>query len=78
MPEKGKLQLKKHAVSNLSKTEMEHLKGGSEEAITTSWGSCTGWTCCNPTTETITISIILSLVLTGTTITCFCAGEQNG
>ncbi len=54
-----KLQLKKHAVSNLSKTEMEHLSGG-EEAITTSIQPCTGFLCCDDTTW-ITLSVVVTI-----------------
>jgi|688.fasta_scaffold592599_2 natural product precursor len=66
-----KLQLKKQSVSNLSQTEMEHLKGGDGD-FTTSWNSCTGWGCCAPKTETITITIALTIVLTGTFYTSGC------
>jgi hypothetical protein len=55
-----KLQLKKHAVSNLSKTEMEHLKGG-EAAVTTSIGKCTGVFCCE---DTSWISILTTVLIT--------------
>jgi hypothetical protein len=61
-----KLQLKKQAISNLTNADLEKVKAGTEEdaAITTSWGSCTGRHCCptNTTTETITISIVISLI----------------
>lgn len=60
---KGKLSLKKQVVSNLSQEEMDHVKAG-DEAFTTSFQSCTGWTCCeNKTTETIWVSVIISIII---------------
>lgn len=45
---KMKLQLKKHVVSNLSVKELATVKGGNEEAWTTSKRACTGFLCCEP------------------------------
>jgi hypothetical protein len=71
-PSNGKLQLKKQAVSNLSRAELEHVQGGDPGLITTSWGGCTGWTCCGSTTETVTISFVITTLIFTTTFTCFC------
>ncbi len=58
-----KLALKKQVVSNLSADEMDNVNAG-EAAVTTSYNSCTGFTCCHShTTETVTISIIISIII---------------
>lgn len=56
-----KLKLSKHTVSNLTNSEQARLiAGGAEEAVvTTSFGKCTGFTCCDPT-ESITITITVA------------------
>jgi natural product precursor len=46
-----KLKLNKQSISNLSKTEMQVIKGGEAALITTSWGPCTGFTCCPAATK---------------------------
>ncbi|MGG9963932.1 class I lanthipeptide [Ferruginibacter sp. SUN106] len=43
-----KLQLKKQAVSNLTNPQLNNIKGGNEEAWTTSKRACTGFLCCEP------------------------------
>jgi len=62
---KSKLQLKKQAVSNLSNSEMNAVRAGNAEAeaLTTSKGSCTGFTCCDPT-RTCTIIEITIITIT--------------
>jgi len=46
-----KLDLQKKTVSVLSDNQLNAVDGGkNEEAITTSWGPCTGFTCCPPAT----------------------------
>jgi natural product precursor len=45
-----KLNLNKQSISNLSKMEMQVIKGG-VAAFTTSWVQCTGITCCPPATK---------------------------
>lgn len=59
----GKLQLKKTAIANLTRTDMMNVNGG-EAAVTTSFGKCTGFACCgkNESIE-ITIKIITDLVI---------------
>lgn len=44
----GKLQFKKQAIANLSKPDMMHVQGG-QAAVTTSFGKCTGFLCCDKT-----------------------------
>lgn len=46
----AKLQFKKQAIANLSKTEMNQVEGGKENAaaFTTSYGNCSGFLCCHP------------------------------
>jgi hypothetical protein len=63
---KGKLQLKKQAVSNLSANELSTFKGGNEEAWTTSKNVCTGFLCCYPP---IGITTNLCTVTNCTTLT---------
>ena len=63
---KSKLKLNKQSVSNLSKADMQKINGGDEAAATTSFGSCSGWTCC-PASQTcpiwtITIPIIVATI----------------
>lgn len=46
-----KLDLQKKTVAVLSTEDQRSIDGGgNEEAITTSWGPCTGFTCCPPAT----------------------------
>ena len=46
-----KLDLQKKTVSVLSDNQLNAVDGGLNEApITTSWGPCTGFTCCPPAT----------------------------
>ena len=46
-----KLDLQKKTVAVLSSDDQKSVGGGqNEEAITTSWGPCTGFTCCPPAT----------------------------
>jgi len=46
-----KLDLQKKTVAVLSSDDQKSVEGGlNEEAITTSWGPCTGFTCCPPAT----------------------------
>ena len=46
-----KLDLQKKTVAVLSSDEQKSVEGGLNEApITTSWGPCTGFTCCPPAT----------------------------
>ncbi len=40
----GKLQLKKTAITNLTRTDMMNVNGG--EAAVTTFGKCTGFACC--------------------------------
>jgi hypothetical protein len=63
-----KLQLKKQAISNLSKTELENVNGGVQQEFTTSWNNCTGWTCCGDGTTSITIVTIISVIVTITIV----------
>lgn len=67
-PVKGKLQLKKQAVSNLTHAELCTVKGGVAEAWTTSIGNCTGFLCCTVTqtcgTQLCTVNLCLSLLTT--------------
>jgi len=59
----GKLQLKKQAISNLSNSDLENLKGGlNAPAFTTSQGGCTGALCCGAT-QTCTIIEITTIIL---------------
>jgi len=51
---KMKLQLKKYVVSNLANAALNSMKGGEQEAYTTSRKACTGFLCCEPPTTTIT------------------------
>lgn len=44
----SKLQFRKQAIANLSKPEMSNVQGG-QAAVTTSFGNCTGFLCCNKT-----------------------------
>jgi hypothetical protein len=44
----SKLQFRKQAIANLSKPEMNNVQGG-QAAVTTSFGNCTGFLCCNKT-----------------------------
>jgi len=62
-PVKSKLQLKKQAVSNLSNAELSTIKGGAEEAWTTSIGHCTGFLCCTES-QTCTTMICTGSVCT--------------
>jgi hypothetical protein len=48
---KIKLQLKKQFVSNLTNPEVNKIRGGAEEAWTTSRRVCTGFLCCEPQTD---------------------------
>lgn len=65
-PVKGKLQLKKQAVSNLTNAELSIVKGGVQEAWTTSIGKCTGFMCCTASqtcgTQLCTVSVCLSIL----------------
>ena len=46
-----KLDLQKKTVSVLSDNQLNAVDGGqNEQAVTTSWFQCTGWTCCPPAT----------------------------
>jgi hypothetical protein len=46
-----KLDLQKKTVAVLSSDDQKSVEGGLNEApITTSWGPCTGFTCCPPAT----------------------------
>ncbi|MGG9963927.1 class I lanthipeptide [Ferruginibacter sp. SUN106] len=67
-PVKGKLQLKKQAVSNLTHAELSTVKGGVAEAWTTSIGNCTGFMCCTASqtcgTQLCTVNLCLSLITT--------------
>jgi hypothetical protein len=46
-----KLDLQKKTVAVLSSDDQKSIDGGQNaEAITTSWGPCTGFTCCPPAT----------------------------
>ncbi len=40
--------LEKHAIANLSKPDMMHVQGG-QAAVTTSFGKCSGFLCCDKT-----------------------------
>jgi hypothetical protein len=63
---KGKLQLKKQVVSNLTSRDLEVVKAGYAEAeLTTSYGSCTGRRCCDQT-NLCTIWEITTIILTKT------------
>ncbi len=44
----GKLQFRKQAIANLTKSETENVQGG-KAAFTTSFGNCSGFLCCSPT-----------------------------
>lgn len=44
----NKLQFKKQAIANLSRTDLAQVNGG-KAAVTTSFGNCTGFLCCSPT-----------------------------
>lgn len=61
---KGKLQLKKQAISNLTNAELDVLKGGYANAdVSTSYTSCTGRACCGASQACgiwITVSILLT------------------
>lgn len=59
----SKLQFKKEAIANLSKPEMSNVQGG-QAAVTTSFGNCTGFLCCdkNQSIE-ITLDIIKDFVI---------------
>lgn len=48
---KKKLTLDKKTITQLSKKEQSNVKGG---AWTTSFGSCTGWLCCEEQPKTST------------------------
>lgn len=52
-PNQNRLQLNKHAVANLTNPEMNSIKGGAEEAWTTSKRQCTGFLCCDPYTYSV-------------------------
>lgn len=58
---KSKLQLKKKAVSNLSNADLNSIKGGAEEAWTTSIGKCTGILCCGETQTCTTMLCTVSI-----------------
>ncbi|MGG9963926.1 class I lanthipeptide [Ferruginibacter sp. SUN106] len=58
---KSKLQLKKQAVSNLSNADLNTIKGGAQEAWTTSIGNCTGFACCGETQTCTTALCTVSL-----------------
>lgn len=44
----NKLQFKKQAIANLTRTDLANVNGG-QAAVTTSFGKCTGFLCCSPT-----------------------------
>ncbi|SEN63231.1 hypothetical protein SAMN05216436_11936 [bacterium A37T11] len=47
-----KLKLNKKIISTLSESEAKLVKGGEGNMWTTSYDSCTGFTCCTPYTTT--------------------------
>ncbi len=60
---KGKLSLNKQSVSRLSKDQQLQINGGvQEEAVTTSFGRCTRFTCCGPDGTTGTATIIETIL----------------
>lgn len=60
-----KLQLKKQAITNLTQTEQNAIRGGDGDEITTSWGKCTGALCCGGNTENCDVTIkILTIIIT--------------
>lgn len=64
-----KLELKKKTISILSDDHLKVLNGGDAAPVTTSFGQCTGFLCCDPTggsTITSIVSIVSVIVSAGT------------
>ncbi len=57
----GKLQFRKQAIANLTKSETENVQGG-KAAFTTSFGNCSGFLCCSPTKSTVLIDDIIPTI----------------
>lgn len=58
----NKLQFKKQAIANLSRTEQSNVNGG-KAAVTTSFGNCTGFLCCSPSKSREIIDDLLDTIL---------------
>ncbi|WP_460561940.1 hypothetical protein [Ferruginibacter profundus] len=63
-PDKGRLKLKKQAVYNLTATALHNIKGGNEEAWTTSKRACTGFLCCEPQTDACPTNLTCTTICT--------------
>jgi hypothetical protein len=62
-----KLELKRKTISVLSDDELKRIDGGEDPIapVTTSFGNCTGFTCCDDT-ESYEITIIVTFLTTFT------------
>lgn len=67
----SKLQFRKQAIANLSKSESENVQGG-KPAWTTSFGNCSGFLCCSPTKSTVLIDDFFP------TLKCTTDNNDNG
>ena len=56
-----KLELKKKTISILSDDQLKTMEGGLVDPVTTSFGQCTGFTCCD---DTLSIKIAVSILVT--------------
>lgn len=68
---KKKLELKKKTISILSNDDLKIMNGGVEDAgLTTSFGNCTGFTCCDDTSGSYIVTglswIAISIILAST------------